>query len=71
MSSILAGDTIKGNNMKTIFFENVRNKEQFFSKNTKDVQTIDGIEYMRVFRVGTDRECLVKKDILKKINKLK
>lgn len=53
--------------MKTTYFENLRNKEKFYCKDTKDVQTIDGVEYIRVFRLGTQRDCLVKKDILKKI----
>lgn len=53
--------------MKTTYFENVRNKEQFYCKNTKDVQTIDGVEYLRVFRMGTQRDCLVKKESLRKV----
>ena len=53
--------------MKTIYFENLRNREKFYCKDTKDIQLIDGIEYIRVFRLGTQRDCLVKKDTLKKI----
>lgn len=53
--------------MKTIYFENLRNKEKFYCKNTKDIQMIDGVEYIRVFRLGTQRDCLVKKESLKKI----
>jgi hypothetical protein len=53
--------------MKKVFFENIVNKEKFFCNNLKDVRVIDGIEYLRVFRIGTQRDCLIKKDSLKKI----
>ena len=53
--------------MKTTYFENVRNKEKFFCKNTKDIQQIDGVDYLRVFRMGPQRDCLVKLDSLRKI----
>jgi hypothetical protein len=53
--------------MKTVVFENVVNKEKFQCHNTKDIQIIDGIEYLRVFKYGTQRDCLVKKDSLKKV----
>ncbi len=58
--------------MKTIYFENIRNStEKFFCNNTKDVRMIDGIEYLRVFRFDTKRECLVKKDSLRKVSEPK
>lgn len=57
--------------MKTIYFENVRNKEQFYCKDLKDIQLIDGVEYLRVFRMGTQRDVLVKKDTLRKISEKK
>ena len=53
--------------MKTMFFESMTNKEKFYCHNPKDVRLIDGIEYLRVFKFGTQRDCLVKKDVLKKI----
>lgn len=53
--------------MKRIYFENVRNKEKFYCTNTKDVMTIDGEEYIRVFRLGTQRDCLVKKESLRRV----
>jgi hypothetical protein len=53
--------------MKIVYFENIRNGEKFYCRNLKDVQKIDGTEYLRVFKFGTQRDCLVKKDILKKI----
>ena len=65
------GAPIKENTMKTIYFENLRNKEKFYCKDTKDIQMIDGIEYLRVFRLGTQRDCLVKKDSLRKVSEPK
>ena len=37
----------------------------------KDIQKIDGVDYLRVFRMGTQRDCLVKLDILRKIPETK
>lgn len=54
--------------MKQVYFENIVNKEKFYCTDTKDVRMIEGVEYIRVFRYGTQRECLVKKDTLRKIN---
>ena len=54
--------------MKTIYFENIRNNEKFYCNNPKDIKVIDGIEYLRVFRMGTQRDCLVKRDTLRKIS---
>ena len=53
--------------MKQIYFESMINKEKFYCTDTKDVRLIDGIEYLRVFKYGTQRECLVKRESLKKI----
>ncbi len=55
--------------MKTIVFESLRNKEKFECHDLKDVRVIDGVEYLRVFKFGTQRDCLIKKDQLKKIKK--
>jgi hypothetical protein len=53
--------------MKTHYFQNVRNREQFYCKNTRDIRLIDGIEYLKVFRLGTQHEVLVKKESLQKV----
>ena len=53
--------------MKTVYFENVLNREKFYCSNVNDVRIIDGIEYLRVFKIGTQRDCLIKKDTLKKV----
>jgi hypothetical protein len=54
-------------NMKTVHFENMRNRERFYCNNLQDVQRIDGVEYLRVFREGTQRDCLIKRELLRKI----
>ncbi len=53
--------------MKTLYFENIRNRERFYCKNARDIHMIDGVEYIKVFRLGTQREVLVKKETLKKV----
>lgn len=55
--------------MKTVYFENYRNKERFECRDLKDIRTIDGIDYLRVFKLGTQRDCLVRKDQLRKLAK--
>ena len=55
--------------MKIVYFENYRNQEKFECHNVNDVRLIDGIEYLRVFKVGTKRDCLIRKDQLKKLGK--
>ena len=55
--------------MKTVYFESYRNKEKFECHNLKDVRVIDGIEYLRVFKFGTQRDGLMRKDQLRKLGK--
>ena len=55
------------NIMKTVYFENVRNREKFYCKDVRDIRVIDGVEYLRVFKEGTQHDCLIKFDLLKKI----
>jgi hypothetical protein len=57
--------------MKNTYFENIVNKEKFICPNPSDVRMIDGIEYLRVLREANLRECLVRKDSLRKISKNK
>ena len=57
--------------MKNTYFENIVNKERFICPNLDDVRLIDGIEYLRVLREANRRECLVRKDSLQKISKIK
>jgi hypothetical protein len=53
--------------MKTITFENIFNKEKFEASGKKEVKVIDGVEYYKLYKHGTKREVLVRKDFLKKI----
>ncbi len=55
--------------MKTIYFENIRNREQFYCNDLKNIRLIDGVEYLRVVKVGTQRDMLVKRDSLRKVTK--
>ena len=57
--------------MKKTFFENMLNKEKFYCTDIKDIRVIDGVEYLRVFRMGTQRDVLVKRDTLKKVPEMK
>ena len=57
--------------MKILYFENMRSREQYRCRNDKDVQTIDGVEYLRVSRLGENHECLVKRDVLRRVPELR
>lgn len=59
------------NNMKRIYFENLMNKEKFYCTDITAIKVIDGVEYLRVFKYGTQRDCFVKKDSLRKISEKK
>jgi hypothetical protein len=54
--------------MKTVTFENIYNKERFVSQGKRDTKFIDGIEYVKLVKEGTQREVLVRRDFLKKVN---
>ena len=54
--------------MKAMTFVNERNGEQVVCNNTRMIETIDGVEYLVVHRPGTDRQFLMRKDALKKVN---
>ena len=69
--AIVSRNYFKEITMKNTYFENVVNKERFICPNLDDVRMIDGIEYIRVLREATRRECLVRKDSLRKIPKSK
>lgn len=54
--------------MKQTTFENVYNKERFVSRGKRDTKFIDGIEYVKLIKEGTQREVFVRRDFLKKVN---
>lgn len=53
--------------MKQLVYENIINKEKYISPAKTTVQTIDGIDYIRVFKFGTNHEVLIRKDSLRKV----
>lgn len=53
--------------MKQAVFENIYNKERFVSQGKRDTKFIDGIEYVKLYKLGTQREVLVRRDFLKKV----
>lgn len=53
--------------MKEIVLENVLNHERFVCVDIRDIQVIDGVQYLKVHRQGNDRIMLVRKDALKKV----
>ena len=55
--------------MKPVYFENIRNRERFYCTDVCDVREIDGIRYLRVFREGTQRDCLVRQDQLRRLSR--
>lgn len=54
--------------MKETVLENIYNKEKFTCYDFKNIKMLDGVEYLKVFVLGTTREVFVRKDYLKKVN---
>jgi hypothetical protein len=54
-------------NMKTVTFKNKFNGERVVCKDTKEVQVIEGIEYLLVSKTIQDRKFLMRKDALEKV----
>jgi hypothetical protein len=54
--------------MKVVIFENQFNKtEKFYCDNLKNVQLIDGVEYLHVRRIENSRKFLIRKDSLRRV----
>lgn len=53
--------------MKEHVLENVFNREKFVCLNLKDIQVIEGVEYLKVQKYGSTRTILMRKDALKKV----
>jgi hypothetical protein len=53
--------------MKTVTFRNRFNGETVVCKDLKEVQVIDGVEYLLVNRTNQDRKFLMRKDALEKV----
>ena len=67
-SSPFLGTNLRRFIMKQTTFENVYNKERFVSRGKRDTKFIDGIEYVKLVKEGTQREVFVRRDFLKKVN---
>lgn len=50
-----------------IVLENIYNRDRFECRDTTKTRFVDGIEYLRVNKPGTQREVWVRKDFLKKV----
>ena len=67
-SSPFLGTNLRRFIMKQATFENMYNKERFVSRGKRDTKFIDGIEYVKLIKEGTQREVFVRRDFLKKVN---
>ena len=67
-SSPFLGTNLRRFIMKQTTFENMYNKERFVSSGKRDTKFIDGIEYVKLIKEGTQREVFVRRDFLKKVN---
>lgn len=54
--------------MKSIVFENPFNHEHLICDNVKEIQIIDGVEYLTVYKKDQSKKFLFRKDILKKVD---
>lgn len=55
--------------MESIMFENKINHDKFLCDNIKDIRIIDGVEYLPVHTIATNRIVLIRKDTLQKVKK--
>ena len=53
--------------MKPVTFKNRVNSDKFICEDTRQVETIDGVEYLIVHRPNNNRQFLMRKDALEKI----
>ena len=67
MGSIPARPANKENVMKTVTLKNKFNGERVVCKDIKEIQLIDGIEYILVSRTVQDRKFLMRKDALERV----
>lgn len=54
--------------MKVVLYENIYNKERFVKKGKVQTKFIDGNQYLELYKEGTERKVLVRKDFLKPVN---
>ena len=53
--------------MKPVTFKNRLNSDKVICEDTRQVQTIDGVEYLIVHKVDNKRPFLMRKDALEKV----
>jgi len=53
--------------MKLVTFESKLNRDRFECDNVRDVEVIDGVEYLKVRKPNTARQFLFRKDTLVKV----
>lgn len=53
--------------MKSVTVKNKMNGEKFVCDDFRQVEVIDGIEYLLVRRFGTDRKFLMRKEALERV----
>ena len=70
-SSILSGPAKRRNKMKTVYLKNKLNGEKFVCENMKNIESIEGVDYLLVHRHGQNRNFLMRLDILEKDNSIK
>lgn len=57
--------------MRETFLENIYNKELFKYSNTPASKIVDGVEYISVIRVATNKPAMIRRDSVKIVNKRK
>lgn len=55
--------------MKPMTFENKLNRDRFECDNVRDIEVIEGVEYLKVRKPGSQRIFLIRKDSLIKVSK--
>ena len=53
--------------MKPKMYENILNHERFLCANPRDVKEIDGVKYLPVQKLGTDRVVLMRQEALRPV----
>ncbi len=56
--------------MKSVTVRNKMNGEKFVCDDFRQVEVIDGVEYLLVRRFGTDRRILMRKEALEKVKEI-
>jgi len=52
-------------NTNQVIFENIYNKDQFYSVGQPASKIVDGVVYVKVFKSATQKEAFIRQDSLK------